>query len=341
MELQLSARDPLLYDFELPLRATFNLVGFPIEIFTNSPEVLAAAEESWGMFRSVFPDAPVQIRIGVLPGTSDECPPPVTVRGQRNLITQIANSENFMMLDTRQGFAFGWLTHAAVNNRAYLRYHFLEGTAWILLESRYLTCVHGACVEFDGHGVLLCGDSGAGKSTLSYVCAQNGWKFLSDDCSCLVQKRTGRIVTGNAYQMRFRESAIQLFPELIDERVNPRAAGELAIELPTAAHQQIAIISECRVDYIVFLNRVDPTPEGLFPFSKSIAFQWFQQVVCYGEKRVRDAHYASLRNLLSADVFEMRYSQMDSALRLLKMLVRQGPSAASEPLIVAEELENG
>ncbi len=341
MELQLSARDPLLYDFDLPLRATFSMAGLPIEIFTNSEEVLAAAEESWGMFRTVFNEPAVQIRIGVLPGTCTECPLPVTVRGQHHLITQIADSENFMILDTRQGFAFGWLTTAAVNNRAYLRYHFLEGTAWILLEALYLTSVHGACVELDGHGILLCGDSGAGKSTLAYACAQCGWKFLSDDCSCLVRKRSGRIVTGNAYQMRFRESAVNLFPELIHERVNARATGELAIELPTAAHRQITPIAECRVDFIVFLNRVDPTPPGLFRFPKSIAFQWFQQVVCYGEGSVREAHFTSLRNLLSADVFEMRYVQMDTALHLLKTLVRQGPSVASEPLVVQEELENG
>lgn len=341
MELQLSATDPLLYDFELPLHANFNFVGFPVEIYTNSTEVLAAAEESWGMFRNVFIEPPLQIRIGVLPGTSSGPPPPVVVRGQRNLISQIANSENFMMLDTRLGFASGWLTHAAVNNRAYLRYQFLEGTAWILLESLYLTSVHGACVESDGHGVLLCGDSGAGKSTLAYACAQNGWNFLSDDCACLVRNRPGRVVTGNPYQMRFRESAIQLFPELIRERVHPGATGELAIELPTAADRRIAPVSECRVDYIVFLNRADPEPEGLYRFYKSIAFQWFQQVVCYGERSVRAAHHAALQNLLSADVFEMRYRQMNRALHLLKLLVDQGPAAASEPLIAAAELGNG
>ena len=152
---------------------------------------------------------------------------------------------------------------------------------------------------------------------------------------------TGQIVTGNAYQMRFRESAVNLFPELIHERVNARATGELAIELPTAAHRAMTPIAECRVDFIVFLNRVDPTPPGLFRFPKSIAFQWFQQVVCYGEGSVREAHFTSLRNLLSADVFEMRYVQMDTALHLLKTLVRQGPSVASEPLVVQEELENG
>jgi hypothetical protein len=341
MKLQLSAGDPLLYDFELPLRATHHFMGFPIEIITNSPEVLAGAEESWGMFRNSFAEPPLQIRIGVLPGSTIECPPSPTCRGQRNLITQLANSENYMMLDTRQGFAFGWLTQAAVNNRAYLRYHFLEGTAWILLEALYLTSIHGACVELDERGVLLCGDSGAGKSSLAYYCARNGWKFLSDDATCLVRKAEGRIVTGNAYQMRFRESVVVLFPELIHQRVTPRATGEMAIELATATRQEISIISECSVDYIVFLNRSDDSPCGLFRFSRERAMQWFAQVVCYGEEHVRDAHYATLRKLLAAEFHELRYTQMDSALRLLEMLVRKGPVDANEALIIAGEPDNG
>jgi len=341
MKLEISAGDPLLFDFELPLRATYHFLGFPIEIATNSPQVLAGAEESWGMFQKAFSEPPLQIRIGVLPGTTKECPPRPTCRGQRNLITQIADSENYMLLDARQGFAFGWLTQAAVEDRAYFRYHFLEGTAWILLVSSYLTPVHGACVELDGHGVLLCGDSGAGKSSLAYACAQNGWKFLSDDSSCLVRKRPGRIVVGNPYQMRFRESAVDLFPELIHQRVTPRATGEMAIELATATSREISLISECSVEYVVFLNRFDDLPAGLSLFSRARALQWFGQVVCYGEKHVRDAHYATLRNLLAAELLEMRYTQIDSALRLLEMLVRKGSAAAKEALIIAGERENG
>lgn len=341
MELQFSAGDPLLYDFELPLRATYHFLGFPIEIITNSPLVLAGAEESWGMFQKAYSESPLQIRIGVLPGANKELPPPPTCRGQRNLITQIANSENYMILDARQGFAFGWLTQTAAQNRAYLRYHFLEGTAWILLESLYLTSIHGACVELDGHGVLLCGDSGAGKSSLAYACARNGWKFLSDDSSCLVRNRTGRIVTGNPYQMRFRESAVDLFPELIHQRVSPRATGEMAIELATLTSQEIITTSESSADYIVFLNRFDPMPEGLFHFSRENALRWLQQVVCFGEKHVRDAHYSTLRNLLAAEIVEMRYTRMDSAFRLLELLVHNGPSAVRETLITAGERENG
>jgi hypothetical protein len=340
MDLQISPGDPLLYDFKLPLCATYYFLGFPIEVFTNSPRVLAGAEESWSLFRKTLCEPPLQIRIGVLPGTTNHLPSQPICRGQRHLITQIADSENYMILDTRQGFAFGWLTQAAAENRAYLRYHFLEGAAWILLESLYLTSIHGACVELDGHGVLLCGDSGAGKSSLAYACARNGWKFLSDDASCLVRKRAGRILTGNPYQMRFRESAVDLFPELINERVTPRATGEMAIELATSMNGEISTISECSVEYIVFLNRFADSADGLMHFSKQRALQWFEQVVCYGEKHIREAHFETLRNLLGADVFEMRYKGLDSGVSILETLVRKGPAATKEALITAGEPEN-
>jgi len=336
MELQISAGDPLLFDFDLPLRATFYLVGFPVEIITNSALVLEAAQESWGLFQKASSEPPIQIQLGVLPGQK-ECPAPPICRGRRNLIMQIADGQNFMISDTRQGFAFGWVTEAVAQNRAYLRYSFLEGTAWILLQAFHLTPIHAACVELDGRGVLLCGDSGAGKSSLSYACARNGWKFLSDDSSCLLRKRTGRRVTGNPFQMRFRESAVSLFPELANQRVTPRATGKLAIEVATATNIEISTISECSVDYIVFLNRFDSSPDGLLRFPKERAREWFEQVICYGESHDRNAHYATLRNLLTAEIFEMRYKHMDTALHLLEMLVRKGPATAKGALITAGE----
>jgi HPr Serine kinase C-terminal domain len=340
MNLRISEDDPLLYDFDLPFRANYYFLGFAVEVLSNSADVLAAAEESWGMFRPRWSEPPIQIRIGVLPGGTGPCPPQPTCRGQRNLITQVVDADNYMVMDVRQGFAFGWLTEAAVENRAYLRYYFLEGTAWTLLESLYLTSVHAACVELNGHGILLCGDSGAGKSSLAYACAQNGWKFLADDSCCLIRSRTGRAVTGNPYQMRFRESAVNLFPELMDQRMTPRATGDMAIELPTARTPEIQIIAESSVDYIVFLNRFGAMPVGLARFSKEKALQWFEQVVCYGESHIRAAHCTALRNLLSADVLEMRYAKMDTALYLLETLVRGRPFVVEAKLNKAEEREN-
>lgn len=332
--------DPLLCDFELPLRCLYYHLGFPVEVVTNSQEVLAGAEESWANFRAAFSEPPVQIRIGVLEGSSSACPPAPICRSQRNLLIRVADRENFVVSDMRHGFAFGWLTQAAVANRAYLRYHFLEGPAWTLLQPLYLTSIHGACVALEGRGVLLCGDSGAGKSSLAYACARRGWTFLSDDSTCLVRKRHGRVVVGNPHGMRFRESAVQLFPELKNQRLTRRLSGDMAIELPTSSMPGVAITYECSVDYIVFLNRIEPDPSGLSHFPKDRALQWFERVVCYGEEDVRIAQRASLRNLLAADVFELHYSELGAAVRQLESLVREGPSVAKERLVHTRDLEN-
>ena len=63
MQLKISPDDPLLCDFALPLRSLHYHLGFPVEIITNSNDVLASAEESWGNFDPVFSEPPVQIRI--------------------------------------------------------------------------------------------------------------------------------------------------------------------------------------------------------------------------------------------------------------------------------------
>ena len=76
MELRIERIDPVLSNFDLPLRAVYHPLGFSLEIDTNCSEVLAAAEESWGHFRKVFSQPPVRLRIGVLAGKAAERPQP-------------------------------------------------------------------------------------------------------------------------------------------------------------------------------------------------------------------------------------------------------------------------
>jgi hypothetical protein len=322
MKNQITARDHVLDDFELPLGATFHPLGFSLEIATNSEELLEGARESWDRFRRRFSAPPVHLRIMVLDGGPEECPEAPLIRVQHNFLTNVASAENFTVCDMRQGTGFGWLTKAVVRNRAYLRYYFLEAAAWCLLHPPYLANIHAACVSLDGKGVLLCGDSGAGKSTLAYACARSGWTFLSDDVSCLVRGRRGRVVVGNPHGMRFRETAVGLFPELKNQRVTPRATGELAIELETASLPGIATTSESRVDYVVFLNRAPGAQARFRPFPKEKAFQWFGQSIVYGEADVRAAQKESMRELLKAQVVELRYSDLEAAIEELESLVR-------------------
>jgi hypothetical protein len=320
----LALTDPLLCNSELPFRASFYPIGFAIEITTNSQEVLDAAQESWGHWRQIFSEPPIRLRIGVAKGRSDECPGMPVTRAWLNMLTMVADRENFAFCDMARGHAFGWFTQAAVADRAYFRYHLLEAMVWDILTPQYLTPIHAACVKLAEKTVLLCGDSGAGKSSLSFACARRGWTFLADDSISLIRSREDRFVVGHPHSMRFREAGVELFPELGKQRVTPRATGEMAIEVVTASMPEILTALTSSVDYIVFLNRQRPGPASLDAYSKEVASSWFEQVLCYGEKEVRESQSRSLRQLLAVPVYELCYTDLDWAVNRLDALVREG-----------------
>ncbi len=316
--------DPIGCDFNLPLKAVFYPLGFAVEISTNCPEVLAAAEDNWKSFDKVYSAPPVQVRIAVIEGQATHCPPPPNCRGQRNLVLFVASPYDFAVCDLTTGFASCWLSAAAVENGAYLRYHFLDATVLLLIEALYLTPIHAACVAFQGRGLLLCGDSGAGKSSLSFACARRGWTFVSDDANFLVRGGKQRVVVGNPYHLHFRESATELFPDLKSHCLTPRINGEIAIELATANIPEILTSPQSRIDFVVFLNRGTSGPASLRPFSRQRALACLEKVICYGEQYVRETQKSSLHDLLGAEVLELRYSDLQSAVDCLEALVRAG-----------------
>jgi hypothetical protein len=320
---KLAADDPLFSDRELPLHRRFYPLGFALEITTNSDEVMAAAQESWGYFREAMAEPPVHLRVVVVEGGQRGCPPEVKLRAQQNLVVRVADAENFSISNMAEGFASCWLTREFVENRGYLRFHFLEGMGWDLLDPRYLTSIHAACVQYGNKGVLLCGDSGAGKSSLAYACARRGWAFLSDDSTSLIRKGNHRVVLGNPFQVRFRDSAVELFPELRDRKITRRVNGKLSIEVLTASISGVETVSQSTADYIVFLKRGKPGAPRLVPFPKETALRWFEQVIFFGDKALREAQRATLRNLLRTETFELHYDDLDSAVATLEAMVDQ------------------
>ena len=164
-------QDALLCDLDLPLRRTFYPLGFAVEIITNDPDVLDAADESFGHRRLCRGSATLQVRIGISDGGSSKCPPEPTRREYNHLYSLVADGENQALLDLRTCTSFVWLKKSALNNRLYFRYNFLEKVVYLLLGASVVTDIHAACISKNGKGILLCGDSGAGKSTLAYACA--------------------------------------------------------------------------------------------------------------------------------------------------------------------------
>jgi len=124
--------------------------------------------------------------------------------------------------------------------------------------------------------------------------------------------------------MHFRESAIKLFPELEHQRIAPRTSGEMAIEVATASMPAIATAPQCSIDYIAFLNRSESGLPCAVPYSREKALGWFEQTNFFSDPSVRDAKKASLSDLLTAEVFELSYSDLEPAVSRLESIVRDG-----------------
>ncbi len=320
-----SEADPVLAHAALPLRGIYYPLGFPLEISTNSPAVLEAAEQSWGAFQSRFSRPPLTLRIGVTkdPVDSPDLPPAPVCRVNRNMLANIADAHNFVICDLNAGSSFGWITQRTAHSTLYLRYHFLEAAALSMVAALRAAPLHAACVAPRGHGMLLCGDSGAGKSSLAFACARAGWTFVCDDASYLPFDRQDRMVLGNCHQIRLRDSGVQLFPELEGRSVTPRAAGKPSIEIPTSDMPELLTAESAIVQSIVFLNRRDVESPELLSFSRETALCWFNQFLLPGPASY-PAQHAAIQHLLQVGIFELRYTDLDWAIDRLQALAFTG-----------------
>jgi hypothetical protein len=307
----------------LKLRRMFYPYGFPLEIRTNSAEMMALVEETWGIFEKRFDYAPLRTDICVLESEATECPPAPTYRLMQPMLTAIADKDNYLLADLSAGRTYATLSSTALQFKLYLRFFFLELTAGNQVGTRYATPIHGGCVSLHERGVLLCGESGAGKSTLSYACARAGWSYVTDDCSLLLNRGKRNLVTGNCHKVRFRPTAAELFPEVAGIDLTPRAGGKPSIELPTGPMQNIVRSQMEEVSFMVFLNRQNSGQPALVPYPKDTARQFMRQVL-YGTKETLAAQHEAIERLLTVDVLELRYDDLDWAIDRLRLLVEEG-----------------
>jgi hypothetical protein len=316
--------DPALARFSMPLHETFYPLGFPLQIETNCEEVLNCAAGSWQGFVKLFDTPPIRLRIGVRSGNSSDCPPTPTCKIQQHLAMNIADADNFSVADLSKGFASIWLTEAAVANRSYLRYFFLESAAMCLLATSHATAIHAACVEYKGCGILLCGDSGAGKSSLSYACARAGWTYITDDASFLVNNRHDRLVVGNCNQARFRPSAAELFSELTGKEIIQRAqVGKPSIELNTQPLRDISVSFTTHINHVVFINRHGVRRQELIEFPTEVAKYSMLQVI-FSMPEIRKVQSTMIDHLLDGGALELRYNNINWAVDRLAQLAERG-----------------
>ena len=315
-------QDALLSDLDLPLHRTFYPLGFAVEIMTNDKDVLVAASESFGHRRLCRGSSALQVRIGISDGGNSKCPPEPTRREYNHLYSLVADGDNQALLDLKTWTNFVWLKKAALNNRHYFRYNFLEKVVYLLLGASVVTDIHAACVSKNGKGILLCGDSGAGKSTLAYACARAGWTYTSDDTCYLINDSEYPRVIGHSHRVRFRPEAKDLFPELKSLDVTPRMEGKPSIEaqITELFNSRIRAAAEVSVCAIVYLNRYPLATGKLKTLPPGTATSLTcQELFSAGE--IREKHEKILQRLYGVPTYELQYCNLHDAMRELNLLI--------------------
>ncbi len=189
---------------------------------------------------------------------------------------------------------------------------------YAMLGARYFVFIHASCISRNGHAILLCGDSGAGKTCLAYACARLGWDYVAGDAVHIVRGHDNRTVIGRPYEIRFRESARRLFPELSRFRPAVRPSGKSDLEIDTAElNIPVALRSSAR--HIVFIEPADVTL--LEKYSAEQAMQAFEKTICYGSDQTRLEQQETLSRFVELPVWRLSYSGPDQAERALNLLL--------------------
>jgi hypothetical protein len=305
---------------DLTTTGRFYPMGFPADVRSNSAKAIDIYREAWQIHRPRYDTEPINIDVHVIESNSTECPPAPSFRMTLPLMVSIADADNYSVFDLERATTTICISEAALSYPLYAGYFFLEAAAACHIVTKYAAPVHAGCVEWNGRGLLLCGDSGAGKSTLSYACARSGFGYVSDDATFVLRDGDGRTVIGNPHKVRMRPESVRFFPEMENLPITPRAAGKPSIEIPTPA--SVVGLDETYIDSIIFLNRRTSRQE-LLPYRRDVAREFMRQVL-YGMPEQLAWQYDSIERLLKANVYELRYTELDWAIDRLRTLAQDG-----------------
>lgn len=302
-----------------PFHADVFPFGFLLRIESNHRSVIQIAQESWSCFTPGTSAQPLELSFIVSKDGEGIPLTEVTFRAQNNLLIAVADAHNSALCDLKAGIGFVHLSEAAVLDRSYLRYNFLEAITYTFLDAQHAVAVHAACVAKNGNGFLLFGDSGAGKSSLAYACARRGWTYISDDCTFMLRRTARRIAAGNPRTFRFRPAASSLFPE-IEGPVLLRN-GKPTIEIKSATLPFVNTATSCRVDRIVFLDRSTQQGSGpaLRPVSRSECWRHVSEQNAWPEELdIQEERRDTLEGLLDARAFQLNYAHCSQAVDVLE-----------------------
>jgi hypothetical protein len=218
--------------------ATLPVLGVPVRLRSDSPEVVQAFERAFAGWR-VLEERPeliaplgVEGRLVIHGGDEGgQAPAPVRHRILSDRRMLVGTPGSVFVSDAGRREFDGWVTRALLRDDEHFRHHVLESLVLAVVSWLDRTPVHAAAVVRDGAGLLLAGPSGRGKSTLTWAAARSGLGVLADDM-VYVQLEPLR-VWGMPSLLRLPAESARFFPELagLEPEIAPSGKRKLALDL--------------------------------------------------------------------------------------------------------------
>ena len=212
--------------------AWFQPMGVPLQVVSNSPAILAAAEASFRGYGAGQPGAPAPLTCRLFAHSVDDGKPNAPVfRTEGPLLYQTTGRDSTLVVDRAQGCAYGYFSPTTLANPLFFRWHFLELALYVMLEWRGFLGVHAGALVRSGRSLLLRAPSGQGKSTLSYAAARRAFQVVAEEVVWIDTQR--QRWWGAPWTVRLLPDAKQLFPELaaIEPVLQPNGEWKLAIDI--------------------------------------------------------------------------------------------------------------
>ncbi|HEV2619675.1 MAG TPA: hypothetical protein VGU23_07015 [Acidobacteriaceae bacterium] len=135
-------------------------------------------------------------------------PPPVQTQSGAGLLCGVMDASNYVVMAPGQHCALVVASEDMLDRPYHLRYELIEFAVFTLATRGLgLVPMHGACVGWQGRGILLLGASGSGKSTLALHCLLQGLDFLAED-AVFVQPES-LLATGVANYLHVQADALR------------------------------------------------------------------------------------------------------------------------------------
>ena len=177
-------------------------------------------------------------------------------RGLHHVVIASFGSSNVFVFDILRRTLSASISRAVARDLPFWKEKLIPITLGVLGAAMGLVPVHCACLESEGHGLLIAGVSGAGKSTLSVALAESGFNYISDDWTYISQRQQGIVAHGTSAPVKLLPDAVKHFQTLQQHRLQASMNGELAYEVNIAEVFGAQVEQECEPRWLVFLERM-------------------------------------------------------------------------------------